>query len=113
MHYFDWAQSTLTINSGESLYTYIYLDPANPPTEAMVEFNNGTTAAAFHTAGELRSRDVDVAVDKPCIILKRRDRFWISDPTQRGCDLNIRSGKRSRTVQLPGDGAFLELVFTE
>jgi hypothetical protein len=42
LHYFDWAQGTLTINSGESLYTYIYLDPANPPTEAMLEFNNGT-----------------------------------------------------------------------
>ncbi|MDB6032281.1 MAG: hypothetical protein JWM16_2619, partial [Verrucomicrobiales bacterium] len=42
LHYFDWATGTLTVNSGESLYTYIYLDPANPPSEAMLEFNNGT-----------------------------------------------------------------------
>ncbi|MBW8865524.1 MAG: hypothetical protein JF609_11520, partial [Verrucomicrobia bacterium] len=41
-HYFDWAPSTFPVNSGESLYTYVYLDPANPPAEVMLEFNNGT-----------------------------------------------------------------------
>ncbi|EEF63251.1 glycoside hydrolase family 9 protein [Pedosphaera parvula] len=40
--YFDWAGKTLAVNSGESLYTYVYLDPANVPSEVMLEWNDGT-----------------------------------------------------------------------
>jgi len=41
-HYFDWATQTLPIAVGEVLYAYVYLDPANLPTEIMVQWNNGT-----------------------------------------------------------------------
>jgi hypothetical protein len=40
-HYFSGATATLTVNTGESLFTYVYLDPANPPTEVMLQWNNG------------------------------------------------------------------------
>ncbi len=40
--YFDWAPSTLQINPGGELFTYVYLDPANPPSEVLLEWNNGT-----------------------------------------------------------------------
>jgi hypothetical protein len=41
-HYFSFASSTLTVNTGEVLYTYVYLDPNNPPTEVMVQWNDGS-----------------------------------------------------------------------
>jgi RHS repeat-associated protein len=37
-HYFSGATQTLQINAGDRLYTYIYLDPANPPSEVMLQF---------------------------------------------------------------------------
>ncbi len=33
-HFFNWGSSFM-INAGESLVTYVFLDPANPPTEIM------------------------------------------------------------------------------
>ena len=41
-HYFDWAGTTLSITPGNDLFTYVYLDPANPPSEVMLEWNDGT-----------------------------------------------------------------------
>ncbi len=41
-HYFDWATATLTVNAGDKLFTYIYLDPANTPSEVMLQWNDGS-----------------------------------------------------------------------
>jgi len=41
-HFFHSATNTLTVNAGEKLFTYIYLDPANLPSEIMLQWNNGT-----------------------------------------------------------------------
>ncbi len=41
-HFFASATQTLPVNSGEVLFAYVYLDPANPPTEIMLQWNNGT-----------------------------------------------------------------------
>lgn len=41
-HFFNGATSTLAVNAGDTLYTYVYLDPANPPNELMLQWNNGT-----------------------------------------------------------------------
>lgn len=41
-HYFYNASDTLTVNSGDTLIAYVYLDPANPPSEVMLQWNNGT-----------------------------------------------------------------------
>jgi hypothetical protein len=40
-HFFDWASATLTVPTNGVLYAYVYLDPANPPSEVMLEWNNG------------------------------------------------------------------------
>ncbi len=40
-HWFDNATATLDIFSGDTLYAHVYLDPANPPTEVMLAWNNG------------------------------------------------------------------------
>jgi hypothetical protein len=38
-HFFNWASATLTVNPGDVLFTYVYLDPANPPRELMFSWN--------------------------------------------------------------------------
>ncbi|MDQ3804269.1 MAG: DUF1929 domain-containing protein [Acidobacteriota bacterium] len=39
-HYFYGATDTLTVAAGESLFAYVYLDPANPPREVMLQWNS-------------------------------------------------------------------------
>src|SRR5204863_161368 len=41
-HYFTSATQTLTVNTGDKLFCYVYLDPANPPTEVMLQWNDGS-----------------------------------------------------------------------
>ena len=41
-HYFWNASATLSVGVGETLFAYVYLDPANPPSEVMVQWNDGT-----------------------------------------------------------------------
>lgn len=38
-HYFINASSTLTLNTSDVLVTYVYLDPANPPSEIMLQWS--------------------------------------------------------------------------
>jgi hypothetical protein len=40
-HYFTWATDTLTPNPGDKLIAYVYLDPANPPSEVMLQWFEG------------------------------------------------------------------------
>jgi hypothetical protein len=37
-HSFNWASATLVVNAGDTLYTYVYLDAANPPSEIMLSW---------------------------------------------------------------------------
>jgi len=42
-HYFYGATATLPVNTGDKLYAYVYLDPANMPSEVMLQWNeNGS-----------------------------------------------------------------------
>ncbi len=41
-HYFSGASQTLTVNSGDTLIAYVYVDPANVPTEIMLQWNDGS-----------------------------------------------------------------------
>ncbi len=40
-HYFYNATQTLTVNVGDTLIAHVYLDPVNPPTAVMLQFNDG------------------------------------------------------------------------
>ena len=40
-HYFDGATTTMSINTGDKLIVYAYLDPNNMPSELMVQWNDG------------------------------------------------------------------------
>ncbi|HTB81365.1 MAG TPA: hypothetical protein VK717_10810, partial [Opitutaceae bacterium] len=41
-HYFSSASATLSVGTGDVLFAYVYLDPANPPSEIMLHWYNGT-----------------------------------------------------------------------
>jgi hypothetical protein len=41
-HYFSHATATMTVNTGEVLMAYVYLDPANPPQQVMLQWNDGS-----------------------------------------------------------------------
>lgn len=42
-HYFYGSTNTLAVGVGDKLYAYVYLDPANPPSEVMLQWNvNGS-----------------------------------------------------------------------
>jgi hypothetical protein len=43
-HLFINASSTLAIAAGDTLMAAVYLDPANPPSEVMLQWNDGTWA---------------------------------------------------------------------
>ena len=41
-HFFTGANPTLAIGEGDRLFCYVYLDPANPPQEIMLQWNDGS-----------------------------------------------------------------------
>jgi hypothetical protein len=41
-HVFSNASATLTVGSDDRLFAYVYLDPANPPSEVMLQWNDGS-----------------------------------------------------------------------
>jgi RHS repeat-associated protein len=55
-HYFYSAASTLNINIGDTLFTYVYLDPTHPPTEVMLQWHeaaNGWEHRAYWGANTI------------------------------------------------------------
>src|SRR5258708_20035376 len=42
-HLFDGANPPLAIQSGDTIYAYVYLDPAAKPPELMLQFNTSPT----------------------------------------------------------------------
>jgi hypothetical protein len=41
-HFFYNATTTLQVGAGDTLYAYVYLDPANPPSEVMLQWYDGS-----------------------------------------------------------------------
>jgi hypothetical protein len=41
-HFFSWASNPLQVNTGDVLFSYVYLDPANPPSELMLQWVDGS-----------------------------------------------------------------------
>ena len=40
-HYFGGASNPLVVGNGDSLFAYVYLDPAQPPSAVMLQWNDG------------------------------------------------------------------------
>lgn len=47
-HFFYSATQTLTVNAGEKLFTYVYIDPINVPSELMLQWHDGTNWYNFY-----------------------------------------------------------------
>ena len=41
-HFFNYAYTPLKVAAGDVLYAYVYLDPASPPSEIMLAWNDGS-----------------------------------------------------------------------
>jgi len=41
-HFFDGATQTLKVGAGDKLFAHVWLDPADPPQEIMLQFNDGS-----------------------------------------------------------------------
>jgi len=55
-HHFNNASATLTVAAGETLFAYVYLDPANPPRQVMLQWNDGNWEHRAYWGENLRKR---------------------------------------------------------
>jgi YD repeat-containing protein len=51
-HYFYSSPQTLSVNTGDSLFFYVYLDPTDTPSEIMVQWNDGTNWTNVYWGGD-------------------------------------------------------------
>ncbi|HZY07346.1 MAG TPA: VCBS repeat-containing protein, partial [Ilumatobacteraceae bacterium] len=59
-HYFYGATATLPVAVGDTLFAYVYLDPANPPSEVMLQWNDGSWEhRAYWGSNQLTAWGVD------------------------------------------------------
>jgi RHS repeat-associated protein len=45
-HFFDGATATMKVGQGDALFAYVYIDPQAPPTEVMLQWDDGSGARA-------------------------------------------------------------------
>jgi hypothetical protein len=58
-HYFYNATTTLSVAVGDALFAYIYIDPANPPSEVMLQWNDGSWEHRAYWGANLLAWGVD------------------------------------------------------
>jgi hypothetical protein len=64
-HYFYNAMATLPVVAvGDTLFAYVYLDPANPPSEVMLQWNDGTWEHRAYWGANLISWGTDGTVSR-------------------------------------------------
>ena len=64
-HYFYNATATLAVGVGDTLFAYVYLDPANPPSEVMLQWNDGTWEHRAYWGANLLPWGTDGSVEPP------------------------------------------------
>src|SRR5256714_13672906 len=63
-HYFYNATTTLAVAVGDSLFAYVYLDPANPPSEGMLRWNDGSWEHRAYWGAKLLGWGTDGSVSR-------------------------------------------------
>ncbi len=63
-HYFDSATAKLHVSAGSTLFAHVYLDPANPPREVMLQWNDGTWEHRAYWGENLIGWGVDGTVSR-------------------------------------------------
>jgi hypothetical protein len=115
-HYFQGATQTLTVNTGERLFAYVFIDPNNVPSELMLQWNDGSvwynaywgadniTSVNRTFVGPLPASGAWVRLEVPASVL------GLEGKTLSGMAFNAfggrvtwdRAGKRIPTPQRPG-----------
>ena len=62
--YFLDATTTLSVATGDTLFTYVYLDPANVPSEVMLQWNNGSWEHRAYWGADLVGWGTDGTVSR-------------------------------------------------
>lgn len=68
-----------------------------------IQFGDGLHMASFYGPGST-GRELEVAVDKPCLAMWSEDRLWLCDPTMKGRDISVSWQQREYSVNLPERG---------
>ena len=63
-HYFYNATAMLPVAVGETLFAYVYLDPANPPSEVMLQWNDGSWEHRAYWGANLISFGINGTVSR-------------------------------------------------
>jgi len=63
-HVFNYAWTTLTVNTGDVLFAYVYLDPINPPQELMLQWNNGSWEHRAYWGASINTFGVEGTVSR-------------------------------------------------
>lgn len=76
----------------------------NDTTCQSVLFEDGELMAGFFQQSSLRYKNIKLSVDKPCLILLKKNRLYVSDPLQKGGIVNITWGNKTYAVVLDKNG---------
>ena len=63
-HYFSGAAATLAVDVGDTLFTYVYLDPVNPPSELMLQWSDGSWEHRAYWGPNLIGLGIDGTVSR-------------------------------------------------
>lgn len=78
----------------------------NDTTCQAVQFKDGALMAVFYTPGEAGG----VAVDQPCLLMRKKNGIHLSDPTHQGITVNVTVRHTTQAVTLPKDGSAVKLA---
>ncbi|WP_232825983.1 polysaccharide lyase family 8 super-sandwich domain-containing protein [Chitinophaga alhagiae] len=78
----------------------------NDTTCQAVLFKDGTLMAAFYAPGEAGG----IAVDQPCLVMRKKNNIHLSDPAQKGITVNVTVRHTTKAVTLPKDGFAVKLA---
>jgi chondroitin AC lyase len=77
-----------------------------------VTFKDGTTMAAFYTAGKLEiSKHVLLQTDQPCLLLLKDNKVYASDPSHKGITAQLSVNGKTFSLSLPSDGVSVSAAF--
>jgi chondroitin AC lyase len=76
-----------------------------------VAFNDGLLMAAFFKGGSVTTGNVNIQVDRPCLIIKNGKKLNISDPSHTGGSLHININNSEHIVKLSNNGYTQTLNF--
>ncbi len=63
-HYFALQADPFAVDVGDTLFTYVYLDPANPPSEVMLQWSDGTWEHRAYWGANLIALGTDATVSR-------------------------------------------------